>query len=68
MNFLNDHRTTNNNRGINIKLKERAIARNLLQKNSPPWGKFSGDTKGILILPSSVLLEEKYETTDRFRT
>ena len=52
MNFLNDHRTTTNNkREINMKPKEQEIVQNLLQKNSPPWGKFSCDTKGILILP-----------------
>ena len=52
--LLNDHPTNNNEHGINMKRKHQAILRNLLQKNSPPWGKFSGDTKGILILPGSV--------------
>ena len=51
--LLNDHPTNNNKRGINIKPKYQAIARNLLRKNSPTWGKFIGDTKGILILPGS---------------
>ena len=31
------------------------------------FGKYSSNTKGILILPGSVLLEEKYKTTDWFR-
>ena len=52
--LLNDHSTNNNKQGINMKCKHQAIARNLLQKNSPPLGKFSGNTKGILILPGSV--------------
>ena len=52
--LLNDHPTNNNKRGINMKRKHKAILRNLLQKNSPPWGKFSGDTKGILVLLGSV--------------
>ena len=52
--LLNDHPTNNNERGINMKCKHKAILWNLLQKNSPPWGKFSGDTKGILVLPGSV--------------
>ena len=52
--LLNDHPTNNNEQGINMKRKHQAIAQNLLQKNSPPWGKFSGDTKGVLILPGSV--------------
>ena len=52
--LLNNHPTNNNKRGINMKRKHQAILRHLLQKNSPPCGKFSGDTKGILILPGSV--------------
>ena len=52
--LLNDLPTNNNERGINMKRKHQEILRNLLQKNSPPWAKFSGDTKGILILPGSV--------------
>ena len=51
-----------------MKRKHQPIAQNLLRKNPPPWGKSSGNTKGILILPGSVLLEEENEMTDRFWT
>ena len=65
--LLKDHPTTTNNKGIYMKHKYQGNAWNLLWENLPSWGKFSNNTKGILILPGSLLLEKKYELTNRFQ-
>ena len=65
--LFNNHPTTTNNKGINIKHKYQGIAQNLLQENLPSWGKFSDNIYRIFILLGSVLLEEKYESTNQFR-
>ena len=57
--LLNNHPTTTNNRGINIKSKHQGITEILWRYNN------SNSNRS---LPGWCNWEEKYETTDQFQT